>query len=84
MNKINSLANTEELIDMISEDRYTEAKQHLGSVLPLVEAAALPGGGRQIECGNCRAYEHSTTDERFIEFQIDEPDWSNCAGCELK
>ena len=84
MNKINSVANTNELIDMTSEDRFTEAKQLLGSVLPLVEAAALPGGKRCIKCGNCDAWECSTEDGRFIEFEMDEPAWSNCAGCELK
>ena len=80
----NSVASTKELIYMISEDRFTEAKQHLESILPLVEAAALPGGGRDIMCGNCGVWEDSTEDRRFIEFQIHQPAWSNCAGCELK
>ena len=74
--KRNSVANTEELLDMISGDSLIEAKQLLETV------SAFPGGGRDIECDNCGAKEFSS-DER-IELFIDEPDWSNCAGCELK
>ena len=82
MDKRNSVANTKEIIDMINEDRFAEAKQHLKSVLALVEAAELVGRGRDIRCVNCGVWEDSTGG--VIEFKIDEPAWSNCAGCELK
>ena len=80
--KINSGANTEALIAMINEDRFIEEKQHLVSVLPLVKAVELPGGGREIICDNCGAAEHSLEDE--IELEIFEPAWSICAGCAVK
>ena len=86
MKQRNSVANTKELIGMINEDRFTEVKQHLGSVLPLMKAAELPGGGRSISCGNCGACQYSTNNDLLchIGFKMQEPAWSNCAGCELK
>ena len=77
----NSVANTEELIDMINGDSLKEAKQQLGKVLPLVEAAALPDGGRAILCRNCIASQFSS-DER-LELRVNSS-WYDCAGCELK
>ena len=57
--KTNSRKNTETLIAMINEDRFVAEKLYLVSVLPLVKAAELPGGGRDIRCGNCGAMEES-------------------------
>ena len=58
--KTNSGANIEIIIAMMNEDRFTAVKQHLVNVLPLVKAAALPGGGRNIRrCGNCSSSEYS-------------------------
>ena len=82
IDKRNSVANTKELIDLINGDSLIEAKQHLMKVLDIVEAAELPGGGRDIECDNCDAEQYSIDERMFLE--IDEPAWSNCAGCELK
>ena len=80
--KRNSVANTKEFVDLIDGDSIVETKQHLTSVLALVEAAELQGGGRSIMCGNCYSYQVSS-DERLV-LGINEPDWFNCAGCELK
>ena len=84
IDKRNSVANTEELINMImiNGDSLIEAKQHLGKVLALVEAAELPGSERDVECGNCYAAQ-SWNDERMV-FIMNVPDWSDCAGCVLK
>ena len=76
------MANTKELIGLINRNSLIEVKQHLEKVLALVEAAALPGGGRDIWCGNCDAVQRSW-DEQMM-FWIHEPSWSNCAHCELK
>ena len=80
--KANSGTDTETLIAMINEDRFVAAKQYLVSVLPMVKAAELSGGGRSIFCDNCGAMEKSDGD--IIEIEVDEPDWSNCAGCAVK
>ena len=84
IDKRNSVTNTKELTAMIDGDSLAGAKQHLESVLALVEAAALPGGGRDITCDNpyCRAKQYSE-DEQMVLF-IHEPSWSKCAGCVLK
>ena len=79
--KTNSGAKTETMIAMINEDRFVAAKQYLMSVLPLVKAVELPGGGREIYCDNCRAMELSLGD--LILLEVNEPAWSNCAGCAL-
>ena len=79
--KRNSVANTKELIDMINEDSLIEAKQHLGKVLALVEAAELPGVERSISCDNCNAFQQSYC-ERML-FMIREPTCSDCDGCAL-
>ena len=81
--KRNSVANTKEVIAMINEDSLIKVKQHLGTVLALLEAAELPGYGRIITCGNCSAGEDSTG-ELMMSLWMSEPDWSNCAGCLLK
>ena len=80
--KRNSVAIIKELIDMTSGDSLIEAKQHLGNVLALVEAAALLDVAREITCDNCYAWLNSN-DEGILS-EIIEPAWSNCAGCELK
>ena len=82
IDKRNSVNSTKELIAMINADSLPEAKQHLEKVLALVEVAALPGGGRRIECRDCYTMQHSN-DERLF-FWLDEPLWSNCTGCALK
>ena len=49
----NSVANTKELIDMINVDSLMKAKQHLGSLLAVVEAAELAGfGSSRVGSGN--------------------------------
>ena len=80
LSKPNSGANTEALIAMINGDRFGAAKQYLVNVLPLVKAAQL--GGRNNYCDNCYAWEYSLGDT--IWFRMDEPAWSNCAGCAVK
>ena len=80
--KINSGVNTETLIDMINEDRFIEAKQHLGRVLPLVRAAELSGGEEDIWCGNCNSNQESTGDGIYL--LMEESAWSNCADCRFK
>ena len=82
VDKRNSVANIEEMIDMLDEERFIEAKQHLGSVLSLVDAAELSGGGRDIHCDNCGAWKRSTF--AGIMFCMEYPDWTDCTGCELK
>ena len=81
--KINSVENTETLIGMIDEDRFIEAKQHLGRVLPLVKAAELPGGGGDIRCRNCFAHQSPVGNEICCIWML-EPKWSNCAGCRFE
>ena len=54
--------NIETMIAMMNEDRFAAAKQLLVSVLPLVKAAELRGGGRNIGCNNCYALEGSLDD----------------------
>ena len=76
------VAVTTKLIAMIIGDSLIEAKQHLRSVLALVEATEFPGGGRDIMCGTCGASQRSTEDALLL--MMNEPAWSNCAGCELK
>ena len=82
IDKRNNVANTRELIDMINVDSLIEAKQHLGKVSALMEAAELPGGGRDIRCNHCEARQCS--DDEVMVLWIHEPNWSNCASCELK
>ena len=77
-----NVAVTKKLIAMIIGDSLIEAQQHLRSILALVEAAELPGGGREITCGNCQSQQGS--DEEKMILRIDEPSWSNCVDCELK
>ena len=80
--KRNGVANVKELIDMINGESLIEAKQHLGSVLSLVEAAELSRRGRDIRCDDCGSEQYSM-DGRMLLF-IDEPTWSDCDGCEFK
>ena len=83
IDKRNSVENLKELTAMINRDSLLQEKQFLGKVLSLVEAEALPGGGRGlIMCANCGAHQHSS-DEAMNLF-IHEPEWSNCAVCALK
>ena len=82
LSKTNSGANIETMIAMINEDRFVAEKEYLVNVLPLVKAAELPGGGRDIVCEECHAIEYSVEDD--MSFYMSEPDWSDCAGCELK
>ena len=87
MNKRNSVENTKELFDSINDNRFTEVKQLLGSVLPLVQAADLPGGGRDVRlrCDNCLSSGYLTPRPgTLVELDIEEPAWSNCADCVLK
>ena len=82
IDKRNSVANTDEFVDILNGGSLMEAKQHLGSFLALAEAAALPGGGGKTTCGNCGAVQHSSDVGMML--VINEPRWSDCAGCELK
>ena len=84
LQKKNSVANTETLIGMINKDRFIGEKQHLVRVLPLLKAAALPGGGRNIECDNCGARQDSFDNGFGILLWMKEPALSNCDGCLLK
>ena len=81
LENINIGANTEALIAMINEDRFIDTKQYLVNVLPLVKAVELRGGGIN-QCDNCGADEMSSGDR--IRLEMDEPAWSNCAGCTMK
>ena len=82
-NTRNSVANTKELIDMINGDSLMEAKQYLGSMLTLIEAAEGNEAESDTMCGNCGSGLILTDDERII-LVLEEPSWSNCVGCELK
>ena len=81
--KTNGSRNTETMISMINGDRFLAPKQCLVNALPLVKAAELRGGWRNNMCGNCWSQEGSVGSDR-LRLQIEEPAWSNCAGCELK
>ena len=84
INKSNSLANTKELIDKTNdEDNLLEAKQRLGKVLSLVEAAELPGFRENIRCDNCLTTRNSGVNNDQISIFMIYGE-SDCAGCELK
>ena len=79
----NGLVNTTKtFISMINGDRFARAKQHLVRVLKIVKATELSGGGERIMCENCFARHYSYSAE--IHLYMEEPTWSNCAGCRLK
>ena len=80
--------NTKELIAMINGDSLLEAKQVLRKLLPLVEAGAYPGGGRNVQfprttvrvdidisCRNCDAGMVSYLRDEEMKINIREPDW---------
>ena len=77
----NSLKNVKELMDMVNGDDLLETKQHLEKVLPLVKRAAFHDGVMDNECDYCSA--GLSSDEALVKLHIVEPDWSNCAGCEV-
>ena len=80
--KTNSGADTETMIAMLDGDRFAEEKQCLVNVLPLVKAAELRDGVRNIEGNNCGAWENSC--DYRIRFGMGEPTWCNCVGCALE
>ena len=80
LEKINSQSNTESLIALINEDRFLEERQYLVNVLPHVKAVELRNG--EIECENCGAFEYLIGSQ--IQLWMQEPAWSNCAGCACK
>ena len=82
IDKRNSVANAKEMFDMINGDSLLDEKQHMGKFVAVVEAAALPGGWKDIKCWDCFAEQASLDLE--MELVIYEPRWSNCVGCELK
>ena len=93
LQKKNSGANTETLIGMINEDRFMEAKQHLGKLLPMVKAAELSGRGSFISCPNCDAHKEINLQVMYLQkmylqdeiyLLMFEPAWSNCAGCRVE
>ena len=79
--KKNSGAITEKMIAMINGDRFVAEKKLLESVLPLVKAAELIEDDF-FHCPNCDTALRSFVD--VISISMDEPFWSNCAGCALK
>ena len=77
------MAKMKELVDLIDGDSIIETKQHLTSFLALVEASALSYIVSDfMHCGNCNA--HQFWSDKGLTLYLDEPDWFNCAGCELK
>ena len=83
IDKRNSLADTKELIGMINdEDPIIEARDHLEDIVPLLEAAELSGGMREIVCRNCLGSQEVTDDELMI--TVYQPDWFYCRSCKLK
>ena len=81
----NMRANFDTMIAMISQDRFAETKQYLARLLPVVTNALSRDGRRWVECGSCGSIGgDSMFDFNLICFLMEEPAWSNCAGCALK
>ena len=87
LKKINGGATIEKLYGMIHKVEDKQLTRCLENLLPLVKAAELPGGGRDIQCWfnhgyTCGGRERSGGD--YISIYVNEPRWFYCEGCVLK
>ena len=81
--RTNCGADIETLIAMINGDRFVAEKQHLVSILSLIKDGDFPRTGRKHRCDDCLATVGQSFDKRMW-FAMDEPEWSDCVGCEFK